>query len=160
MKSFNFNQSDEEEDNAEFCLINPNLLDLDLEDSDSVSNTTVVSTIIDNLILPNEKLCEICSQFNERQQHLFNFVMHMQYALHCKLSEKNNELLPKQFQTKWRCWRWKTFFKPGSNWILKTVLEISKPEPWSVICSCDCIYWKSCYSYQWYYIAFCILPPC
>ena len=89
-------KSDEEEDNAEFSMINPNLLDLDLEDSDSVSNAPVVSTIIDNLPLPNEQFYEIFSQLNEGQQHLFNFMI--QYALHCKLAEKNNELLPKPFQ--------------------------------------------------------------
>ena len=77
-------------------MINPNVLDLDLEDSDNVINATAVSTIIDKLLLPNEQFYEICSQLNERQQHLFNFIM--QYALHCKLAEKNNESLPKPFQ--------------------------------------------------------------
>ena len=52
-------------------MINPNLLDLDLEDSDNVINATAVSTIIDNLLLPNEQFYEICSQLNEGQQHLF-----------------------------------------------------------------------------------------
>ena len=77
-------------------MINPNLLDVDLEDSDTVSNAPVVLTIIDNLLLPNGKFYEICSQLNEGQQHLFSFIM--QYALHCKLAEKSNELPPKPFQ--------------------------------------------------------------
>ena len=85
-QNFNFVQSDEEQDNAEFSIINPNLLDLDLEDSDNVINATAVSTIIDNLLLPNEQFYEICSQLNEGQQHLFNFIM--QFAFHCKLAEK------------------------------------------------------------------------
>ena len=80
MQNFHFVQSDEEEDNAEFSRINPNLLDLELEDSDSVSNAPVVSTVTDNLLLQNEKFYEVCSQLNEGQQHLFNFIM--QYALH------------------------------------------------------------------------------
>ena len=67
LQNFNFVQSDEEEDNAEFSMLNPNLLDLDLEDKDSVSNA---STIIDNLLLPNEQFYEICSQLNEGQQHV------------------------------------------------------------------------------------------
>ena len=54
LQNFNFVQSNEEDDNAEFSMINPNLLDLDLEDSDNVINATAVSTIIDNLLLPNE----------------------------------------------------------------------------------------------------------
>ena len=37
-----------------------------------------------------------CSQQNEGQQDLSNFIM--QYALHCKLAGKNNELPPKPFQ--------------------------------------------------------------
>ena len=51
-------------------MINPDLLDLDLE--------------------------EICSKLNEGQQHLLNFIM--QYALECKLVKKKNELPPKPFQ--------------------------------------------------------------
>ena len=46
-------------------MINPNLPNLDLEDSDSVSNTTFVSAIIANLLLPNEQFYEVCSQLNE-----------------------------------------------------------------------------------------------
>ena len=72
------------------------MLDLDLEESDSASNATVVSTIINNFLLLNEQFYEICSQLNEGQQHLSNFIM--QYALHCKFAEKNNGLLPKPFQ--------------------------------------------------------------
>ena len=86
LQNFNFVLPDEEEDNAKFSMINLNLLDLNLEDSDSVSNKPVVSTIIDNLVLPNETFYEIFSQLNKGQQHLFNFIM--QYALHCKLAEK------------------------------------------------------------------------
>ena len=36
-QNFNFAQSVEEEDSAEFSMINPNLLDLDLDDIDSLS---------------------------------------------------------------------------------------------------------------------------
>ena len=75
LQNFNFVQSDEEEHNAEFSMINSNLLDLDLEDSDNVINATAVSTIINNLLLPNEEFYEIFSQLNEGQQHLFSFIM-------------------------------------------------------------------------------------
>ena len=47
LQIFKFVQSDEE-DNAEFSIINLNLFDPYLKDSDSVSNTHVVSTIFDN----------------------------------------------------------------------------------------------------------------
>ena len=65
LRNFNFVQSDEIVDNAEFSMIILNLLDLDLEDSDNVSNLLFVSTIIDNLPLPNEQLYEIYSQLNK-----------------------------------------------------------------------------------------------
>ena len=69
LQNFDFVQSDEEEDHVEFSMINPNLLDLDLVDSDSVSNSPVVSTIIDSVSLPDEQFHEICSQLNEGQPH-------------------------------------------------------------------------------------------
>ena len=96
LQNFSFVQSEAEEDNTHFSMTNPNLLDLDLEGSDNVSNAPVVSIIIDNFLLPDEQFYEIFSQLNEGQQHLFNFIM--QYALHCKLAEKNNELPPEPLQ--------------------------------------------------------------
>ena len=94
-------------------MINPNLLDLDLQGSGSVNNAPVVSTIINNLSLPNEHFYEIHSQLNEGLQLLFNFTM--QYELHCKLVEKNHELPPKPFQIflKWCCW--KKLFNEGNH---------------------------------------------
>ena len=77
-------------------MINPDLLDLDLEVSDGISNAPVASVTVDNLLLQSQKFCELCSQLNEGQQHLFNFVM--QHAVYCKLAEKSNELEPKPFQ--------------------------------------------------------------
>ena len=58
LQNFDFVQSGEEEDNTEFSVINPNLLYLGLEESDSRSNATAVSTITDNLLLPNEQFYE------------------------------------------------------------------------------------------------------
>ena len=59
------------------------LFDLYLEDSDSVSNPLVVSTIIENLLLSLEQFYKLSSQLNEAQENQFNFIM--QYALQCKL---------------------------------------------------------------------------
>ena len=44
LQNFNFAQSDEEKDNAEFSMKN-------LEDSDNVLNATAVSTIINNFLM-------------------------------------------------------------------------------------------------------------
>ena len=88
-------ESDEEEDNDDFSIINPSLLDLDLEDSNDMGNAPVAPTSINNLLLPNEQFYEVCSQLNEGQQHLFSFIM--KYAIQCKLSERNNEPQPDPF---------------------------------------------------------------
>ena len=60
LQNFDFFQSDEEH-NVEFSMINPNLLYLDLQDIDQVSNSPTVSTITDNWLLPNEQYCQIYS---------------------------------------------------------------------------------------------------
>ena len=97
LENFSFVQSDvEEEDNTEYSIISPDLLDLDLEVIDGVSDAPVTSVTVDNLLLPSQKFCELCSQLNEGQQHLFNFVM--QHAVYCKLAEKNTKLEPNPFQ--------------------------------------------------------------
>ena len=53
LQNLNIFQSDKEEDNAEFIVTNPDLLDLEMEDRDILSNALIVSAISDNLILPN-----------------------------------------------------------------------------------------------------------
>ena len=53
LQNLNIFQSDKEEDNAEFIVTNPDLLDLEMEDRDIVSNALIVSAISDNLILLN-----------------------------------------------------------------------------------------------------------
>ena len=67
-----------------------------MEVSDGVSNAPVASVTVGNLLLPRQKLYELCSQWNGGQQHLFNFLR--QHAVYCKLAEKNHELEPKPFQ--------------------------------------------------------------
>ena len=99
LENFSFVHShEEEEDNTEFSMINPDLLDLDLEVGDGVSNAPVALVTVDNLLLPSQQFYEICPQLNEGQQHLFIFVM--QHAMYCKLAKKTmswNPNLPKYF---------------------------------------------------------------
>lgn len=65
----------EEEDNAEFSKINPDLLDLNLEDNDGESKGPAALAIEDNLLLPNQQFYEICLQLDKGQKHGINFVM-------------------------------------------------------------------------------------
>ena len=60
LENFSFAHSDEEEDNTEFSMINPDLLDPDLDVSDGVSNAPVASVTVDNLLLPSQKFFELC----------------------------------------------------------------------------------------------------
>ena len=94
-------------------MINPNLLDLDLEDTDIVSNAPVVSILSDNLSFPNEQSYEICSQLNEGQYNLLNLIM--QYTLHCKLTEKIVATQTISNIFKCRCWCWKKLCNQGNN---------------------------------------------
>ena len=87
-------ESDEEEDNNDFSMINPNLIDFDIDDGNH-ANVPIASTSIDNILLPNEQYYQMCSQLNEGQQHLFNFIM--KYAIKCRFAEKNNEPPPEPF---------------------------------------------------------------
>ena len=56
-------ESDEdEEDNAEFSMLDPNLIDLDEEDNTSnndVTNGPVISTTIEHFLLPNETFYDV-----------------------------------------------------------------------------------------------------
>ena len=109
-------------------MINPDLLDLDFEVSDGISNAPVASVTVDNLLLQSQKFCELCSQLNEGQQHLFNFVM--QHAAYCKLAEKNNEMEPKPSQISFSGGAGVgKFFSHRNNRILKKNSQISKSEP-------------------------------
>ena len=48
------------------------------------------------VLLSCEQLYKICSQLNEGQEHLFNFLM--QHMLQCKLGEESNGLVPKPYR--------------------------------------------------------------
>ena len=96
LHNYDILESDEEEDNNDFSMINPDLIDLDIDDnSTATQNVPIAPTTIDNLLLSNDRYYEICSQLNEGQQRLFNYIM--TYARKCRSAERNNELPPKPF---------------------------------------------------------------
>ena len=96
LHNYDILESDEEEDNNDFSMINPDLLDFDIDaDSNPTPNVPIAPTTIDNILLPNDQYYEKCSQLNEGQQSLFNFIM--KYAVKCRFAERNNELPPDPF---------------------------------------------------------------
>ena len=74
--------SDEDNDNEEFAMINPDLIDFDVDSSiHTRCNTGIANTTFNNTLLPNDQFFEMCYQLNEEQQHFFNFMM--RYAIKC-----------------------------------------------------------------------------
>ena len=85
------NEADNNADNepSDYGMLNPELLDLN--NNDSSSNTTmgpVASSSVDDESLPPRVFYEMCSQLNEAQQHLFNFMM--KYAQQLQLNGRND----------------------------------------------------------------------
>ena len=88
--------AESEENDADFGMLNPDLLDLDMDEGhDGNTSAPVASTAVQIQTLPPEQFYHMCSQLNELQQHLFNVIM--KFAVMCKLCEKNDEPMPKPF---------------------------------------------------------------
>ena len=88
------NNSDDEP--CGFGMLNPDLLDLN--SNNSSNNTTigpVASSSVDDESLPVNVFYEMCSQLNEGQQQLFNFMM--KYAQQLQLNERNDLPEPEPF---------------------------------------------------------------
>ena len=56
-------------------MLNPDLLDLDTDQEPEPRNVTVSSTAVEDIFMSREEFYENCSQLNERQCHLLNFIM-------------------------------------------------------------------------------------
>ena len=80
---------DSDEEPSDFGMLNPSLLDLN--NSDGSNNPTmgpVASSSVDDESLPPSVFYDMCSQLNEGQQLLFNFIM--KYAQQLQLNERND----------------------------------------------------------------------
>ena len=97
LHNFDLSDSDDEEDHCEFLFLDPALMDLDIDSSNGTNNVPIASTTIETVLLPNEQFYETCSQLNDGQQHLFNFIM--RYAIKTRFAEVNDNLPPKPFYT-------------------------------------------------------------
>ena len=79
----------------EFGMLNPSLLDLDIPQENHMNSTGSVSCTVEDISFSREEFYEYCSQLNEGQQHLFNFIMkHTQERM---LNERNNLPNPDPF---------------------------------------------------------------
>ena len=72
----------------EFGMLNPDLLDLDTDQEHEPQNLSVPSTSVEDISMSREEFYENCSQLNEGQQHLLNFIM--KYAQQLMLNGRNN----------------------------------------------------------------------
>ena len=96
--SSNDNSDDNDYEN-EFSMLNPDLIDFDSRDEDNgtIDEPTgaIASASVPNAFLPWEVFYEMCSQLNEGQQNMFNFIM--KYAVKCMLNECNDLVMPDPF---------------------------------------------------------------
>ena len=87
----NIYQSSDEEDETcaeEFGMLNPDLLDLEPEEGSVPVTVSVPSSVVENISLPRETFFENCSQLNEGQQKIFDFIK--KYAQMLMLNSKND----------------------------------------------------------------------
>ena len=89
-------EEDDDEIDDDFSMINPELLDLDLEEAGNNTNTVpVAATTIDNIMLPTAEFHDMCSKLNEEQMYMFNYIM--RYAIKSRFAERNDEETPEPF---------------------------------------------------------------
>ena len=97
--SSNDNNDDDNDYENEFSMFNPDLIDLDSRDEDNGAIDEpigpIASASVPNASLPQEVFSEMCSQLNEGQQNLFNFIM--KYAIKCMSNEHNDLDMPDPF---------------------------------------------------------------
>ena len=94
--------SDSEEDNGsdedDYGMLNPNLLDLDADFNHSSNNSTVGATLsssVEDESMPSNVFYEICSQLNEDQQKVFDYIMKHTQLLN--LNKRNDLPQPDPF---------------------------------------------------------------
>ena len=89
---------DSDEEANDFGMLNPDLLDLNSNNNVNSNNTStgpVASSSVDNESLPQSVFYDMCSQLNEGQQKLFNFMM--KYAQQLQLNQRNDLPDPEPF---------------------------------------------------------------
>ena len=80
-------------DRTDFNFLNPDLLDVDAGNSDRDStNFTPATACVNNRSMSREENYELCSNLNEGQLEVFNYVM--RYAVEYMLNERNDRPLP------------------------------------------------------------------
>ena len=87
--------SDEDVIDDEFCMLNPDLLDLEVEPDSTPNNCTVPSSTVENISISREEFYEMCSQLNTGQQYLFNYVL--KYTQELMLNKRNDLPDPEPF---------------------------------------------------------------
>ena len=87
--------NEDEEQDPNFSMFDPNLIDYDEDVTNSTTSGPIAPTTVNDLLLPNEIYYEMCSQLNEMQRNLFNFVM--QHTRECRFAEDNAVSPPDPF---------------------------------------------------------------
>jgi hypothetical protein len=78
---------------SEFNFLNPDLIDVDLQNNDGNNvNFTPATSSVENRSLSREENYNMCSQLNQGQLEIFNYVM--RYAVEYMFNERNGKPLP------------------------------------------------------------------
>ena len=78
---------------SEFNFLNPDLIDVDQQDNDASNvNFTPATASVENRSLSRDENYNMCSQLNQGQLEIFNYVM--RYAVEYMLNERNGKPLP------------------------------------------------------------------
>ena len=82
------------ENPGEYNFVNPELIDLDLDQNTDVNaNVQVGSSSVENRSIPREQCYEMCSKLNEKQLEIFYYVT--RYAIEYMLNVRNDRILPR-----------------------------------------------------------------
>ena len=89
-----YDSDNEGQDNnrSDFDFLNPDLLDVAIENNGNNIDFTPATSRIENRSMSREENYKMCSELNEGQLEIFNYVM--RYAVEYMLNERNNKPLP------------------------------------------------------------------
>ena len=86
-------ESDSEDDSCAFNMINPDIIDFD--NSSNVDTSHAPASSVDDYLIPREEFYNMCSQLNDEQKHLLDYIM--TFVMKSKTASKNDLAEPDPF---------------------------------------------------------------
>ena len=89
LESCNFLDSDSDNDNEEFSMLNQEMIGYEEESHENGNGGAVLSKSVIGTQLPNEVFYNMWCQLNENQRHLFNVIFMMYHSMMSRFAEDN-----------------------------------------------------------------------